>query len=200
VRERGLRSHVTMAGYVEADADLTDHIAACDVSINLRWPTAREMSGPWLRALAAGLPTISTDLAHLADVPSLDPRTWTTREPRTEALRGQGRPEARRGANGDAVTIAVDILDEDHSLRLAMRRLAMDAALRQTLGASARAYWEDEHSMPRMLEDYRRVIVAAAAAPIPRPALPAHLVNHGDATLRTLLEPFNLDGARCFDR
>ena len=27
---------------------------ACDVSLNLRWPTAREMSGPWLRALAAG--------------------------------------------------------------------------------------------------------------------------------------------------
>ena len=62
-----------------ARRDLTDHLAACDVTLNLRWPTARETSGPWLRALAAGSPTIITDLVHLGDVPSLDPRTWTAK-------------------------------------------------------------------------------------------------------------------------
>ncbi|HEU4939366.1 MAG TPA: glycosyltransferase, partial [Vicinamibacterales bacterium] len=76
VRQRGLEDRVTITGYLETDAELTDCIAACDVSLNLRWPTAREMSGPWLRALAAGRATITVDLAHLVDVPSIDPRTW----------------------------------------------------------------------------------------------------------------------------
>ncbi len=76
VRARGLDAHVTMTGYIETDEALTAHVAACDVSLNLRWPSAREMSGPWLRALAAGCPTVTIDLAHLTDVPSLDPRTW----------------------------------------------------------------------------------------------------------------------------
>src|SRR6476646_3146110 len=76
VRQRGLEDRVTITGYLATDSELTDCIAACDVSLNLRWPTAREMSGPWLRALAAARPTITIDLAHLVDVPSIDPRTW----------------------------------------------------------------------------------------------------------------------------
>ena len=187
VRERRLQTRVTMTGYLRDDDALLDHLAACDVSLNLRWPTAREMSGPWLRALAAGLPSITTDLAHLADVPSLDPRTWTTRqgnEPRT--------------AQRDPVTVAVDILDEDHSLRLAMRRLATDEDLRASLGAHARAYWDREHSMPQMLEDYRGAIAEAAATPAPKPPLPAHLVSNGDATLRRVLADFGIQSDTVF--
>jgi len=205
VRARGLGAHVTMTGYLPDDRELIDHMAACDVSINLRWPTAREMSGPWLRALAAGLPTITTDLVHLADVPSLDPRTWAARSGCAVPARpGSGirdpgsDPESKvRSDTTDPgsriphpVTIAIDILDEDHSLRLAMRRLATDGQLRSSLGASARSYWDQEHSLPRMLEDYRRVISEAAAAPPPKPQLPAHLVNDGDQKLQELLRPF----------
>ncbi len=72
VSQRPVDQRVTITGYLPTEADLTDCIAACDVSLNLRWPTAREMSGPWLRALAAARPTITIDLAHLVDVPSLD--------------------------------------------------------------------------------------------------------------------------------
>jgi glycosyltransferase involved in cell wall biosynthesis len=79
VRARGLGSRVVITGYLPTDDELTDHIAACDVTLNLRWPTAGEMSGPWLRCLAAGKPTITIDLLQTADVPSLDPRTWTMR-------------------------------------------------------------------------------------------------------------------------
>jgi glycosyltransferase involved in cell wall biosynthesis len=215
VRDRGLETHVTMAGYLPGDDAFTDHLAACDVSIHVRWPTAREMSGPWLRALAAGLPTITTDLAHLADVPSLDPRTWSMRpgsgirdpgsdsesnahfmtaDPASRPSRASGRPELVEGRIPHPVTIAIDILDEDHSLRLAMRRLATDPALRASLAASAQAYWEREHSMPRMVEDYRRVIADAVAAPTPKPPSPAHLVNDGDRKLKDLLRPFAITG------
>lgn len=185
IRRRALSARVTMTGYVDTDDDLTDCIAACDVSLNLRWPTAGEVSGPWLRALAAGKPTITIDLAHMWHVPSLDPRTWTV----------NGGP-GNRGAGGpaEAVTVAVDILDEDHSLRLAMRRLATDAALRASLGAAARDYWMREHSLERSLEDYRRVIAMAldrkSAA---RPSLPPHLLNEGDRRLHDLLRPLGLE-------
>jgi len=213
VRDRRLDSRVTIAGYILDDEALLDHIAACDVSVNLRWPTARELSGPWLRALAAGLPTITTDLAHLADVPSLDPRTWTVRA--GSGMRDQGsaassvttapvsritRPVSTDPASRipHPVTIAVDILDEDHSLRLAMRRLATDPELRASLGTSGRAYWEREHSMPLMVQDYRRVIDDAVLIPAPRPTLPAHLVTDGGATLRTLLAPFGVESDNVF--
>ena len=129
IEELGLEKQVTVTGYLDDDDDFTDHLAACDVSVNLRWPTAREVSGPWLRALAAGRPTIIIDLAHMADVPALDPRTWTV---------------APLGSPSDAlptpVTIAIDVLDEDHSLRLAMLRVANDPDLRDRLGVAAREY------------------------------------------------------------
>ena len=134
-----------MTGYLDTDDDLTDHIAACDVTLNLRWPTARETSGPWLQALAAGRPTIVTDLVHQADVPSLDPRTWTEN--------GLSAPKAQ---SPEPICVAIDILDEDHSLRLAMRRLASDAALREQLGAAAREWWAREHSLGAMVDRRRR--------------------------------------------
>jgi len=180
VRGRGLESRVTITGYVDTDEALTACIAACDVSLNLRWPTAREMSGPWLRALAGGRPTITIDLAHLADVPSLDPRTWQVN---SLAIRDTIEP----------VCVAIDILDENHSLRLAMRRLATDGELRASLGAAGRRYWEREHSMPRMLEDYERILADAAGRPAPRVTLPEHLVTNGDRLLKQVLGEFSVD-------
>lgn len=189
IEARGLADRVTVTGYVDTDEALTDAIAACDVSLNLRWPTAREVSGPWLRALAAGKPTVTTDLAHLWDVPSLDPRTWAVN---TAGIRdpGTGVRSDPGSRIPDPVTVAIDILDEDHSLRLAMRRLATDAALRASLGAAARAWWAREHSLEGSVADYRRVIGIALARAAPRPELPPHLVNDGDRRLRDLLQPF----------
>jgi glycosyltransferase involved in cell wall biosynthesis len=215
VRQRGLEDRVTLTGYLTTDAELTECIAACDVSLNLRWPTAREMSGPWLRALAAARPTVAVDLAHLVDVPSIDPRTWRVnpiagmrgagsgvrfQDVVTQPIGGGAKPRnadpdlsaalpdpGSRTTASDPVTVAIDILDEDHSLRLAMRRLATDPELRSSLGAAGQRYWQREHAMPRMVEDYERVLAQAAALPVPRVALPSHLVNNGDARLQEIL-------------
>ena len=67
---------VTFAGYV-ADEEIDDYLAASDVCLCMRWPTSRETSASWLRCLAAGKPTISTDLVHTVDIPTLDPRNWS---------------------------------------------------------------------------------------------------------------------------
>jgi glycosyltransferase involved in cell wall biosynthesis len=211
IAAHGLQPHVTVAGYLESDADLTDHLAACDVSLNLRWPTARETSGPWLRALAAGRATIITDLVHLADAASLDPRTWevnavsTSEDRRPTSVLGLSErsflsaPSSGQPQNGprtsdlgprQAIAVAIDILDEDHSLRLAMRRLADDAALRARLGAAARQWWQREHSLDVMVGDYERVIAAAVARPAPGEALPPHMRDDGDRRLRELMAPF----------
>jgi glycosyltransferase involved in cell wall biosynthesis len=184
IEAHGLRDRVILTGYVAAD-ELTDHIAACDVSLNLRWPTAREISGTWLRALAAGVPTIITDLSHLGGVPTLDPRTW---QPQRSAADVQV-PAA----------IAIDIVDEDHSLRLAMKRLAVDADLRAQLGRAGQAWWQREHSLEAMVEDYEKVLKVLGVQQVPEGLVPevlevpAHLRVTGDEKLRDLLAPFGVE-------
>lgn len=181
VSRHGLATSVVLTGYVDHDAAFTEYIAACDVSINLRWPTAREMSGPWLRALAAGRATVISDLAHTADVAVVDPRTWLPVHASSSVSEA---PEP--------VAVSIDVRDEAHSLRLALRRLASDPELRARLGRAALAFWEREHSLPRMLEDYRRVIARAIAAPVPNVTLPRHLRASGTERLSELLRPFGL--------
>jgi glycosyltransferase involved in cell wall biosynthesis len=181
----GLATSVVQTGYIQDD-ELTAHVAACDVSLNLRWPTARETSGPWLRALAAGRPTVIVDLEHTALVPTLDPRTWTVSHAEPAGSPASG-----------PVAVSIDILDEVHSLRLAMRRLATDADLRTQLGAAAASFWQQQHSPERMLTDYREVIARTLARPAPKPLLgshtrPAHLADTGANRLHDLLEPFRL--------
>jgi glycosyltransferase involved in cell wall biosynthesis len=193
VARRGLEDRVTITGYIPDESGLTDCIAACDVSLNLRWPTAREMSGPWLRALAAARATITIDLEHLVDVPSLDPRTWKVNSVASGDRRlAAGVDPTNRSDSQDPVTIAIDILDEDHSLRLAMRRLATDPALRSALGAAGQRYWEREHSMAGMIDDYERALAQAAVLPPPKVALPSHLVTTGDRVLNEVLQEFGL--------
>jgi len=172
-----LKHSTTITGYLESDEDLTAAIAACDVALNLRWPTAREVSGPWLRCLATGRATVIVDLSHLVDVPSIDPRTWAA-------------------ASTPPCTVAIDILDEDHSLRLAMRRLGTDRELRTALARAGRAYWTAHHSIERMADDYRRVMEQAAAISTDatsRIPLPEHLLDNGAGTLDAIVRDFGLD-------
>ena len=179
VGRRHLQDRVILTGYLESDAAFTEYVSACDVSINLRWPTAREISGPWLRAIAAARPTITMDLSHTSNVPALDPRTWTMMHDGTKPT-----------ADVEPVTIAIDILDEDHSLRLAMRKLAMDPALRERLAMAGAAYWAREHSHEGMLADYERVIARAIEPRAARPELPTHVRQDGQEQLRALLDLF----------
>lgn len=178
VADLDLAGAVTMTGSLEDDA-FDAAIAAVDVSINLRWPSALETSGPWLRALAAGRPTVIVDLPHQTDVPALDPRGWYLHRPAPAGL-----------TESDAVSVAVDILDEAHSLRLALQRLAADAALRATLGRNARTYWASRHRVAQMLDGLDAAIRRAATLPDPRPVLPVPLLSDPLAHARALTDAF----------
>jgi glycosyltransferase involved in cell wall biosynthesis len=147
-------------------------MAAVDVALCLRWPSTLETSGPWLLALSAGRPTVTLDLPQQTLLPALDPRTWQP---------------YRSGGDAAPVTVALDILDEAHSLRLALRRLSTDAPLRDRLGRAARDYWMREHTIDRMVADYERVMALAAASPMPAVTLPAGLRPDPFAHARALL-------------
>ncbi|MEO5819517.1 MAG: glycosyltransferase family 4 protein [Vicinamibacteraceae bacterium] len=180
-RAHGVDDLVEVTGWVDDDA-FDRAILDSDVCLCLRWPTNREASGPWLRALAAGKPTVVNDLAHLVDLPTLDPRTWNVQVASPAAA-----DATRAWRRDEAIAVAIDILDEDHSLVIAMRRLALDAGLRADLGAAARRYWAAGHTVEHMAADYERAIAAAAAAPVrPSRPLPAHVTSDGTALARRL--------------
>jgi glycosyltransferase involved in cell wall biosynthesis len=190
IERLGLGATVRLTGYVE-DLELDRWLGAADACLCLRWPTSRETSASWLRCLAAGKPTVITDLPDLVDVPSLDPRTWTLKHARTD----RDPAAAPTGWRTEAVAVAIDLMDERHSLELAIRRLANDAGMRAALGANARRLWASEHSMSVMAGDYGAAIDAAAATPARASGsdvLPAHLLDDGAGTARRILEPFGV--------
>jgi glycosyltransferase involved in cell wall biosynthesis len=171
-RKLHVERNVSSAGFID-DTEIDDYLAAADVCLCMRWPTSRETSASWLRSLAAGRPTITTDLIHMTDIPTLDPRDG--------ALLGGSEP----------VGFSVDIVDEKHSLGLAMRRLAEDPRLRVDLGKNARKLWDRRFRLAEMVAAYREVIDLALTAPPSRPgtgsSLPSHLLTHGTEYASRLL-------------
>jgi glycosyltransferase involved in cell wall biosynthesis len=167
------RVHVT--GYL-ADAAVGDYLAAADACLCLRWPTALETSASWLQCLAAARPTVISDLAHLVDIPTLEPRGWT-----------------RSHAAVEPVAVRVDLMDEAGSLEAAMRALVEDRGLRERLGRAGHDYWTAHHSLEIMTNDYRRLIAAAAARPAPAPDdLPPHFTADYSKTARDILRAFEI--------
>jgi glycosyltransferase involved in cell wall biosynthesis len=161
-RAAGIADRVATTGYV-SEEDLPACLVASDAALCLRWPTARETSAAWVQCIAAGLPTVLTDLAHLVHIPTLEPLEWTVRHIETD------------GRTVTPVAISVDLSDEHGQLARALHRLMADAPLRARLGSAARAYYERHHTILHMGDDYLRVIDAAASAPAPQVVLPAHL-------------------------
>jgi glycosyltransferase involved in cell wall biosynthesis len=186
-RTLGLRDHVIVTGYV-ADDELGSYLAAADACICLRWPSAHETSAAWLRCLAAGRPTVITDLAMTGRVPRIDARSWLEIETRDDD-----------GVVREPVCVSVNVLDEVRSIELALTHLASDAVLRERLARSARDWWARRHTLEKMELDYGAAIERALQAPIPRAtALPPHFQEDYSDLTRGILSDFGLDAARLF--
>ncbi|MFZ2996043.1 glycosyltransferase [Sphingobium sp.] len=63
-----LRDHVITRGYVPDDAML-EYLAACDVLVNLRYPTLGESSGSLANGLGVGCCIVVTDVGTFSEVP-----------------------------------------------------------------------------------------------------------------------------------
>jgi glycosyltransferase involved in cell wall biosynthesis len=172
-------SRVHVSDYV-ADEALGGYLAASDACLCLRWPTALETSASWLQCLAAARPTVISDLAHLVDIPTLEPR-------------GRRAASGSEAAARDPVAIAIDLLDEDESLLLAMRRLANEPWLREELGRAGHAYWSAHHTLDVMSGDYQRLMAQAVARPSPVvTGLPSHFTDDHSDTARAIAARFGI--------
>ena len=171
----GVAARVHVTGFV-SDADLPAHLAAADICACLRWPTNFETSASWLRAIAAGRPTIVTALSHQPELPVVDPRDWHYYGPPGQA----------------PIAAAVEILDERRALHAALVTLAARPDRRARLGEAGRQFWQARHTVDAMADAYDSLLARAARRMAPAVTLPAHLVDEGDEHLLALLAPFGL--------
>jgi glycosyltransferase involved in cell wall biosynthesis len=130
--DRALLDGVTVTGRLGLE-DFLRHMAACDVAVNLRWPTAGETSGTLIRLLGLGKPIVVTNAGAFAEVP-----------------------------DGCCVKVEHDATEGEH-LFATLYRLATDAALRQALGENARRYAETEHAIERSAAGYLRLLEEVVA-------------------------------------
>jgi hypothetical protein len=139
-------------------------LPACDVVVALASPRPEHAVVPALAGMAAGKPVVVLETAATADWPVLNPQSWQSR--------GFGSTPA-------PIAVSIDVLDEEHSLMLAMRRLAADPALRAELGAAAHAWWQKHATLQRAAGAWERTLdEAVSVAPVARPMnWPAHLAN-----------------------
>ncbi len=64
----GIAASVQVLGYTPIE-DFAGYIAACDIVLNLRYPTVGETSGSLVRALGLGRPTLVSDVGAFRDLP-----------------------------------------------------------------------------------------------------------------------------------
>jgi glycosyltransferase involved in cell wall biosynthesis len=119
----GLAGRVTVTGYLDME-DFGGYIAASDIAVNLRYPSAGETSGTVVRLLGDGKAVIISNLQQFAEWPDgiclkVDP--------------------------GPA---------EEPMLLYYLRRLVTDAALRARLGANARRHMETHHALEKSAAGY----------------------------------------------
>lgn len=102
-----LMAGVEVAGRLGLDRFLL-HMAACDVAVNLRYPTAGETSGTLVRLLGLGKPVVVSRAGAFAEIP-----------------------------DGCCAKVDLDE-NEEELLLATLRALAEDPALRQAMGDNAR--------------------------------------------------------------
>ncbi len=150
IRTLGLSAAVRILGFTPIE-DFTGYIAACDVVVNLRYPTVGESSGSLLRALGLGRPALVSDVGSFRDFPD---------EVCLKVPVGAGEE---------------DLIFEYLNLLVSRPDIA------QAVGVRARAYVESECRWPLVARRYSEFLSAVveerewtdAQPPAPEPAPPA---------------------------
>jgi len=68
IRTLGLTDHVRIPGFVPIEK-FVDYMGACDIILNLRFPTVGETSGSLTRALGLGKAVVVSDIGSFAELP-----------------------------------------------------------------------------------------------------------------------------------
>jgi len=157
-------------------------LARADIVIAPGWPPFHSASTPLLAAMAAGKAVITSETETTAEWPALDPQTW--------------RPRGL-SVSDSPLAVTVDPRDEEHSLMLAIRKLAADATLRDQLGRAARVWWEANATPIRAASAWQAIVAEAIAlSPPPRPDdWPRQFVQNGTELSREILGEFGMSGS-----
>jgi glycosyltransferase involved in cell wall biosynthesis len=108
-------------------------MAACDIHVNLRWPTMGETSGTTIRALSLGKPLVVSDAGWFGELPD---------------------EVALKVPAGDAVEV--------ETLTAALELLATRQDVRAAMGAAAVALAAREHDLGRVADQYLAAFELAA--------------------------------------
>src|SRR5258708_35550128 len=68
IRTLGLAENVRIIGFVPIE-EFVDYMGACDIILNLRYPTVGETSGSLQRALGLGKAVVVSDVGSFAELP-----------------------------------------------------------------------------------------------------------------------------------
>lgn len=118
-------------------------MAATDIAVNLRHPTAGETSATLMRLLGLGVPTLITHAGAFREIP-----------------------------DGCAAKIDLDE-QEGEMVAATLEALAADPELRRRMGRAARRHVETHHTPERAASGYARFLEAVLADPCPpAPAVP----------------------------
>lgn len=150
-------------------------LANSDIVIVVAWPQFDELTMA-LAGMAAGRAVIVLETESTAGWPALDPQTW----------------QPRGWTRQPPIVVSIDPRDEEHSLALALRRLASDTELRASLGSAAFEWWRHHATPEHALQAWRSILAeAATATPPPRPVnWPRHLTADGTERAREVLSEF----------
>ena len=138
----GLRlgEDVIRVDYVD-EARLWAFLAACDICVNLRYPTMGETSGIVIRALSLGRPLVVSDVGWFSELPD-------------EAVLKVPVEEGEVQAIGEA-----------------LEQLARDPGLRATMGEAGRTAARRDHDVGRVADAYAAALEEAAGGAAVRDAV-----------------------------
>jgi glycosyltransferase involved in cell wall biosynthesis len=134
-----LRDGVILTGRVSLESFL-QYMAAADLAVNLRYPTAGETSATLIRLMGLGKPVIVSNVGAFAEYP-----------------------------DDCCAKVDVDETEEEMLLAM-MHALAGNEDLRRQMGANARRYVQTHHTPEEAAQSYVEFIRGIAASPPTPPA------------------------------
>ncbi len=158
----GVAARVHVTGYLPF-ADFASAIAAADLCLNLRYPTAGETSASLLRVMAAGRAAVVSDYAQFAELPDAI-AIKVPLAPPGERERGWLEPAPTAAAAAAAAAAAVD---EEAELAGRLAELLVEPERLRAMGEAAREHVRRHHDPRRAAAAVADACAEWAAAPPP---------------------------------
>ena len=148
IRSLGLAPYVRVLGFTPVD-DFVGYLSACDIVLNLRYPTVGESSGTMLRALGLGKAVLVSEIGSFAEFPE-----------------------------DVCLKVPVGAGEEDVIFEYLNLLIARPELLRE-IGSRAKEYVARECSWPAVAGQYVRFLesVAGGNAPCGRPGAPREVAR-----------------------